>query len=89
MVCFSWQSSVVGNPWYSLHPETVQEAITFSPKYTSRASLVARVAILLSVRRCGYLARTLAHSLNFSLLIAVDGKILAFFFGLTGLHLGG
>ena len=64
-------------------------AITFSPKKASRASLVARVAILLSVCKFGYLARILALSLNFSLLIEDDGRVLAFFFGLIGMHLGG
>lgn len=79
----------MGSPWNSRHPEMVQEAITCSPKNTTLASLVAKVAILLSVRRCLYLERTLAQSLNFSLLIAKEGKILAFFLGFMGPHLGG
>ena len=82
MACFSLESSLMGNPWNSLHPETAYIAITFSPKHTSSASLVTTVAILLSVCRCGYLSRTLTQSLNFSLLIAEDGNILVFVFGL-------
>lgn len=63
--------------------------MTFTPKKDSRASLVARVGTLLSVRKCEYLPSMLLKSLNVSFWIADDGRILAFFFGLIGWHLGG
>ena len=42
-----------------------------------------------SVCKCGYLAKIMKLSFNFFLLIEDDGRALAFFFGLIGMHLGG
>ena len=42
IVCFRRFSSLIGSPLYSLHPITVQEERTLSPKKASRANLVAK-----------------------------------------------